>query len=210
MWFSFLALDCSWKTITFNLVWQDIYIINKWIATKVKLHSKNAFLAPKQSHSKFTIYVYKNLLKSICDILPEVWINHITPPTFGRTQFYVSLCFIPEHTHTYTYIYLFLLINISQKTKQKRKSISNWFISCSTGIFPLLASSSLFRPNSRSYFFWQIILHSEIPSDGLFYISLLSSSDFTFHSNYCRIQLVWTVDNGTGEQWDASISLYQY
>lgn len=35
MWFSFLALHYLWRkqNITFNLVWKDIYIINKWIVT---------------------------------------------------------------------------------------------------------------------------------------------------------------------------------
>lgn len=177
----------------------------------VKLHSKNAFLAPKQSHSKFTIHVYKNLLKSICDILPEVWINHITPQHLVELSFmFPCALYLNTHTHTHTYIF-FLLINISQKTKQKRKSISNWFISCSTGIFPLLAflqpvqtklTFLLLLANNSTFWNdsirWSLLLYFH-PLILLFAVTIVGSNWFE--------QLIMEI---VGEQWDASISLYQY
>ena len=130
--------------------------------------------------------------------------------TFGKTQFYVSLCFIPEHTHN-TYIFFLLIKHITENKTIKENLLGNWFISCSTGIFPHLAflqpvqtkSTFLLLLASYSTFWnysirWSLLLY--------FHPLVLLLSVTAIGSNWFE-QLIMEI---VGEQWDASISLYQY
>lgn len=131
--------------------------------------------------------------------------------TFGRTQFHVSLCFTPEHTHIHIRISFSFWLTYHRKQNKKENLSDNWFISCSTGIFPLLAflqpvqtklTFLLLLANNSTFWNdsirWSLLLYFH-PLILLFSVTIVAANWFE--------QLIMEI---VDEQWDASISLYQY